>query len=60
MIKHVTLKESQQPSPEKLQQSAYRPMIRPSGLTMKFIFGYSASLEVHKSILLGTTSVLLN
>lgn len=60
MIKHFTLKESKQISPDKSQKSAPGPMIQPSGLTMKFVLGYAASMEVYSTKMLGTLRVLLN
>jgi hypothetical protein len=60
MIKHFTLKESKQINPDNSQKTAQGSMIQPSGLTMKFVLGYAASMEVYSTKMLGTLRVLLN
>ena len=60
MIKNFTLNETQRLLPEYSNKSLEDKHPRPSGLTLKFVFGYAAALQVSKSSHLGFIRFLNN
>ncbi len=60
MNKNTTLNASQKLLTENIQSCAQKKLAQPSGLTMKFVFGYASALHVYKTKLIGSTCFLVN
>ncbi len=61
MIKYFTPEESKDlPKDQKISSQIKPSKLRPSKLTMNFIFGYAAALKVIKTDSLGSMNILLN
>ena len=60
MNKFATLNDSSKLQVKTTTLPSESASLKPSGLTMKFVFGYAAALEVIKTQKNGTINVLLN
>ena len=60
MIKNTTLKDTQKLHAETPPTVVAKILLKPSGLTMKFILGYAAALEVLQTAVIGNVKVLKN
>jgi hypothetical protein len=60
MIKNTTLKDNSKLRAESPPNMVTKTLLKPSGLTMKFILGYAAALEVLQTTLIGNLDVINN
>lgn len=60
MTKNFTINETQKLLPEFTPKSIDVKRVQPSGITMKFVFGYAAALQVCNTHLIGSIRFLAN